>query len=1069
MKVFTFFIVRKVCLVLAILLPAGISYAAVFTATASGNFSSSATWSGGLVPPTTLTTDVIVIPAGISVNLDQNLTIDGALAQLDVSGNLTTNNSSSLLMAEGTLTGTGSISLNKVDFETGTTFLFTGTMNVEDMKVEAIITSTADVVINNSINLVSGEFSTAAGGSLTVSPDTRINISGGSMTLGIGGTMDLTSAYDVKYSGNSLTSGIELTGTGLRNLEVSVDDASSLTLASDAVIDGKLNLTGGTFNLGGYDLTLYGDVESSGSGKIYSTALSDITLQAQSSTTGALNFDLSSEINNLILLYGEEYAAKIKGFLSVNGMLSLNGGTLALDDASLTINGDVTGTGSFSATPLSNMTINTEGGISTSLRFATEGQTLNDLTLAVGAASDVTLDSDLTLKGTLDLSDGSLTLSSSSLTLDATSTIEGSGKISVDPSSSLSIYSTSGISSLRLDGTIGDLTVATPEGSTVTLGSDATISGMLRLESGSVMLNDHDLTLMGDVYATGSGKVYSTAGSDISFSSSSSMAGTFTFDDGSLVKNLTVDVGSVNEAKISGDLTVENTLAITSGILTLNDASLTMKGDLTGTGFIKSTGETDLNIFSSVPLTEPLRFTADGQTVNSLTIDVDSQSVRLGSNLTVDGMLSLTDGSLLDVSGKTLILDAESNISGTGSLTVDASSALTINSTTDISALKLDGTVGALTINTGDASVKLASDATVSSTLNLMSGDLNLDKYDLSINGSVTSGGTGTLSATADSDIKIETTTSTGGALRFSATANTIGDMTVKIADGGTATIDSDVTISKSLFLDSGILDINDQKLSIDSVNAIVGGSATTYIKTDAGGYVEMQVAADGSVVTYPVGTFTAYAPVNISLASGTESGKIQVGVSGEVYADGTTGFDLSSTQSLVDATWDIKSDVQTGLDMTLQVMWPATLEVNGFDRTDAYISHYTNAEWDLSARAAATTEANGMFSLERTGITSLSPFAVFDAKTTTATDETDLSDKIRLYPVPALDQITIEGFNTSEPVTLGIYNSYGQLVDQLESRDERTTISVGDLANGNYYVRMTSGNYTATRQFTKL
>src|SRR5687768_9889585 len=217
-------------------------------------------------------------------------------------------------------------------------------------------------------------------------------------------------------------------------------------------------------------------------------------------------------------------------------------------------------------------------------------------------------------------------------------------------------------------------------------------------------------------------------------------------------------------------------------------------------------------------------------------------------------ILILTREISLHISGKTLILDSESNVSGSGFIKVDSTSSLTVNATTDISSLKMDGTVGNLTINTTDASVTLSSDAKVDGTLTLASGDMILNKYDLTVYGDVSTTGTGTLSSTAESDIKIETSTSTSGALRFSTTANTVGDMTVKIADAGTATIDSDLNIEKTLYLSGGTMDINDQTLSFSSTSTIVGASSTNYIKTSTDGYVERDVTAGGSTITYPIG-----------------------------------------------------------------------------------------------------------------------------------------------------------------------------------------------------------------------
>jgi len=345
MKHFTPFILKKVSLIFSLLLLAGISYGAVFTATASGNFSSSATWVGGIVPPTTLTTDVIIIPLGITVNLDEDLTISGPAAQLNVNGSLMTNDSSSLVMVQGTLNGTGTIALNTIDLKAGTTFSFAGTILVKELNVDATLISNADMTVDKTLGLQSGDLALTSGGSVSLSPDATIVISGGTMTVGVGGSADLSTDYSVVYDGASFTAGIELTGSGLKDLEMSLDPGSTLTLSSDVTLDGKLALNGGTLSLANNDLVINGDISSSTSGKIFSTSLSDITLNALSSTTGSLTFEAYSELKDLIINLPPDYAAKIEGFLTLHGNLILDSGILQMDNADVEIRGDISGSG----------------------------------------------------------------------------------------------------------------------------------------------------------------------------------------------------------------------------------------------------------------------------------------------------------------------------------------------------------------------------------------------------------------------------------------------------------------------------------------------------------------------------------------------------------------------------------------------------------------------------------------------------------------------------------------------------------------------------------------------------
>ena len=60
-----------------------VSFASTFTAVASGNWSSSATW-GGVIPALNNLTDQITIPAGITVTMDSDVTLNGITSQINV-------------------------------------------------------------------------------------------------------------------------------------------------------------------------------------------------------------------------------------------------------------------------------------------------------------------------------------------------------------------------------------------------------------------------------------------------------------------------------------------------------------------------------------------------------------------------------------------------------------------------------------------------------------------------------------------------------------------------------------------------------------------------------------------------------------------------------------------------------------------------------------------------------------------------------------------------------------------------------------------------------------------------
>ena len=811
----------------------GMTYAATFTASSSGNFSSTATWAGGVVPPTTVLSDQIIIQSGVTVNLDNDLTINGILSELNVQGTLSTADNASLTLTLGKLSGAGTIALSTVSVNAGSTFSFTGTLTANTFNATTGFQTSADIVVTQTLNLTSGTLSLVTGGSLDVTNNGTIVISGGSLSIGTGGSVGLTGNYNVKYTGSSTFAGIELNGSGLQNVTIDVNSGGVVTLVTDLTVAGTLSLTSGILVLAGNNLTLNGTIDASGSGSVSSSISSNVSINTAGGSVGTLTFNGGAAwVNNLTINVGTSNIAFIGGNLTVNGTLQLVSGVLDFGDASLTINGPVNGSGIFYGNTSSNFTVSTSGGLSTALSFATSGQSINNFTVSVG----------------------------------------------------------------------------------------------------------------------------------------------------------------------------------------------------------------------------------------------NGNSVALGSSLTVNGTLALNGGSNLSLNGNSLTMSATSDLSGFGSFVVNSTSNMTINSTAGISSLTITGTIGNLTINSGSNNVTLGSNLAVGGTLTLQSGALVLSGFDLSIFGNVAASGNGTISSTFTSDVNIMTSATVIGSLRFTAAANTVGNLVIGIGNNGWVSVASDLNISDSLRFTGGKLNMGSYGLMMGISSSITGTGNSSYIITANGGYVQMFVTSGASgSAHFPVGTVAHYAPANVRLNTGSSSGQVQVGVTGDVMENGTTGADLSATQPLVDATWNVSSGIVGNLNMNLQVMWSAAMEVNAFNRNAAYISHHINGNWDTYATAAATAEAGGMYSLQRTGITALSPFAVFD-QNTNSVNELDGNLSLEVYPNPATDYIRIRNSSVSSgPLNVDIYDAKGQLMEKYELTEPETTFSMQHLVNGNYYLRFYNNRMSTTKSFIKM
>lgn len=702
---------------------------------------------------------------------------------------------------------------------------------------------------------------------------------------------------------------------------------------------------------------------------------------------------------------------------------------------------------------------------------------LTSATTSLAVAADVIVNETLNIAtGTLNLqTGGNLDVGTNADIIISGGTLSIAGGGNVGLSGSYNVIYTSGSANggLELTGTgLNDVTVNVSGGNSVSLTSHLTVSGTLTLMSGTLVLNGNDLTITGNVSASGSGFVSSTSGSNISINATGGIAGSLNFSGGSnSVNNLSIAVGEGNQAQIEGTLTVNGTLTLTSGSLDISSSALIISGDVSGSGSLNGSGSTNLTVTTTGGLSGMLNFATGGQMINAFTINVGSgNSVSLGSDLTVNGNLYIASGNMLDISGHTLTIGSSGDIGGNGLLVVNGSSGVIVNASGGISgSLGISGSsMGTFTVNVGNGnSLTIDNDVNVSGNLNLQSGSLVLNNNDLTISGDISSGGSGTITSSAGSDISISGNASPSGSLSFSSGGDIVNDLTINLTGGSSSVmIGSDLTVEGSLTFSDGSINIGSNLLSIGASGSISGSGSSSYVITGAGGSLGIDMSSGGGSINFPVGTSTNFSPANITLNSG-GSGTVMVGVIADVFAQGTGGVDLSTTQPVVDATWNIASDISSGLDMDIELWWSAAMEVNSFTSSAAYIAHNVGGTWDATTTASATAQSGGMFSIQRSGITSLSPFAVFDQNTVTGINQLSNNDsEIQVYPNPATDNITLMNIRQNPGIIyIDIISATGQLVQTSSVNSVNATISLEGLSAGNYFLKIYNNELNEVRK----
>ncbi len=515
--------------------------------------------------------------------------------------------------------------------------------------------------------------------------------------------------------------------------------------------------------------------------------------------------------------------------------------------------------------------------------------------------------------------------------------------------------------------------------------------------------------------------------------------------------------GSLSNLMIDGTLTSSassaNSLVLMAGAISgggsLNVDSVVL-GLAAGFGF---TGT--INTHKMVSL---------GSTLSSHATIYVSSALELRNSIFAlnSGTLSLGSGATIIISGGTI------STGGGGMLSLTNSYNVLYKNNAAITGIELSGSgLTNIEVNVPSSSaVSLGGDLTVKGMLTLTSGTLNTNNHDLAFagNANVSASGSGTISSTSITNISFTSSSSFSGGLRFSSTGNTVNNLIVNLGNNSSSVmLASDLKVNGMLSLQSGRIDIGGNALVVNG--SVFGGSSNSFVITGQSGRLVMSLGA-GVTNMYHIGTAGNYAPAMVQGNTGSATSMIGVGVNTSVFSEGTAnnGVDLSQSQALVNATWFVTSDASANLNLNLKTMWTAGMEVNGFDRTQLYLSHYTNANWDASAIIGASTEAGGMYSAHRDNITSLSPFAVMgkNAVTTSIGTVTSANNGFSVYPNPAINTITLPGsYNTAK-----IYSMNGTLVKA--ATIAHNTISVSELPSGYYTILATNNNSTATTSFIK-
>ncbi len=639
------------------------------TISISGTFTPSATFSSG---------NYITTNNTVAFNGSSSQTIPA----------FTYNNLTSSSSGARTLSSSGTIAINGT-FTTGTNVYTIGTSTVQFNTASANIPVTSVSSGANYYNMI------VAGGTRTFVG----NITIGNNLIVTGGTLQVNNA-----TANTITvNGNYSQSAGTLDMNAGTSGASTLSIKGNFSMTGTALAT--TVGAGAPN----GVISFSGAGTIGSPQTISFTTPAnnvfvdysvENGTVAQLNSDIALSLYTSIT-FMSKFTVKSGGTLNMQGYAILDENSYGSGGSNiLYVNSGATLiTAHASGMSGSTASANTKDSIHNGANFEFKGAitgtfptyplttTINNLT--TNRASGVTMSQHITVGGTLALTSGNIVVNGNTLTLNGS--ISGTGSITGSATSNLAIRGSGSLGgNLSADQTtvgttnlFNNITV-NRSGETITLGNNLVVSGTFLDSAGTVAFGNTTLSgtgaftlisgagiSIGNVNgitssgATGNVQVSGTRTFSTSGNYTYSGSATQVFGNGlpATVNNLTINNGHTG-MNLNGSQTINGTLTLSSGKLSVGANTLTLNGGFSGSGSnsLKANGaSSSLTIGGSGSFgTLYVDQTTSGTTnrFQNLTFNRNGQTITLGNSLEIISTVTPTDGTLASAGNLVLVSDS---------------------------------------------------------------------------------------------------------------------------------------------------------------------------------------------------------------------------------------------------------------------------------------------------------------------------------------------------------------------------------------------------------------------------
>jgi hypothetical protein len=494
---------------------------------------------------TSIANDFTISNTGTNRSLILSTSTNGTLT---VGNNLLIQNAAILAVVQS-----GSYTLN-----------ITGSLTVNSSVTNSLLfTATGTPVVN-----VSGNFTKSGTGTVNFASSSGLG------TLNVTGDFSITGGTLTETSSGS--GSVVFNGTGIQTFSNSGTIANTInfTVNNGTTVDFGTSALGGTGAFVCSGNVRLGSTNASGAvqGNI---PLSTRTFNSGSSITyngvaaQFMGFSTSSGVNSII---NNASGVSLASSVTIGGNLTLTAGNLSVGNNTLTFGGNVTpNSNTIVVSSGSSLVINGSGAFGT-FPFPSGAQTISNFTLNRTSTGSVVFGNDVTITGTVTLSNGDLNFSNRLLTLSGTFNSAG-GFLFGNSSSTLSITGSGAFGTLAFSGsgnTINTLNFDRASSGTASLNSNLTVTTALNLLNGD-FTNTSGLTLSNNAILTrnstsqllesaitmANGDRYNLVYTGTALSTGIEMP-TVANDD---LRNLTINGGPVTLTQsiiVNGDLTLQN-------------------------------------------------------------------------------------------------------------------------------------------------------------------------------------------------------------------------------------------------------------------------------------------------------------------------------------------------------------------------------------------------------------------------------------------------------------------------------------------------------------------------------